>query len=126
MALALADVGVEVNPYARSNPLPPGIQVLPPEITYNFSFGGPVGYLTMVFTVQGYVALNEEIGPQQLLDELLLPSGLKAALEQDRTLGGLVADLNVEYSGPPRQLNLEGGSPMLVVDWRVSMHVLGA
>jgi len=126
MALALEAVGeLDVNAYVKAQPVPPGIQILPPEIEHDATFGGVHGVTMWVFTVQGYVGIVDEIAPQQLLDDLIRPGGVKAALEADRTLGGLVASLRVESNGPPRQVESSAGFPMLLVEWRVSMYVQG-
>ena len=37
----------------------------------------------------------DDTAAQERLDELLAPDGLKATLEADRTLGGLVSDIDV-------------------------------
>jgi hypothetical protein len=50
------------------------------------------------FTVQAFVALASDIGAQVKLDAFLAPSGsqsVKAAIEADGTLGGIVADTSV-------------------------------
>lgn len=126
MADAVASrVPWDINAYVLAQPNPPGVQILPPEVEFDLTMQR--GYDTWRFTVQGFIALTSDIGAQQLLDELIEPAGgMKATLEADNTLGGLVASLRVESSGPPRQVEAAAGHPMLLVEWRVSMFVRGS
>lgn len=125
---ALADalsplVEGNANPYVQAQPQPPGFQIMPPSVAFDFS--GARGLDEWTFIVQGFVALSGDVGPQMLLDQMVTPNGVKAYLEADRTLGGLVSQLTVRSSGNPTQREGAGGSPMLVVEWSVSMYVAG-
>src|ERR1044072_8938710 len=78
----------DVNAYVLAQPNPPGVQILPPSIDFDFAMHR--GQDVWTFTVQGYVPLTSDVAAQQLLDELIAPTGgMKDALEADRTLGGL-------------------------------------
>lgn len=128
MASALGVIpDVQVNPYALAQPTPPGIQILPGAVQYDQAFGRGLDEWT--FTVQGFVALTSDIGSQVVLDAMSAPSGsgsVKAALEADKTLGGLVQSLHVTEQTAGRVVDIPGsGSPMLLVEWRVQVLGLG-
>ena len=120
MATALGTItDVQVNAYALAQPTPPGIQILPPAVEYDSAFHRGIDEWT--FTVQGFVSLTSDIGSQQVLDGLCAPSGsssVKAALEADNTLGGVVQSLRVVEQSPGRVVDVPGGgSPVLLVEW---------
>lgn len=125
MADALDALGdLNVNPYVLAQPNPPGLQILPPALSFDFANARGIDEWT--FVIQGFVSLGStDVGSQMILDQLLTPNGVKAALEADKTLGGLVADLRVTSSGDARVVEPPGGSPMLLVEWRVTMFVSG-
>ena len=128
MAAALEGIeGVQVSPYALAQPTPPGIQIIPPGVTYDLAMHR--GYDDWLFVVQGFVALTTDVGSQVLLDQMCAPAGvssIKAALELDRTLGGIVQDLHVLDQSPGRVADYAGVSPMLLVEWRVKVIALGS
>lgn len=131
MADALRTIpDVEVNPYAAVQPNPPGIQIIPPACLYDYSMGAMIqGLNEWTFIVQGFVALNSDIGAQRTLDLLCNPSGVssvKAALEADTTLGGTVEKLRVTEHSPGRQVEPVAGNPLLLVEWRVLVYAKGA
>jgi hypothetical protein len=58
------------------------------------------------------------------LDEMLAPDGpqsIRAALEADRTLGGLVSDLRVVRHGGHRPYAVPGSEPALGSEWVVDV-----
>lgn len=115
---------LQVNPYALSQPTPPGIQILPPGIAFDFS----MGLHSWTFMLQGFVSFTSDIGGQMLLDELIEPGGpasVKTLLEADPTLGGLIDSVRVEDSSPAREVNPTGGNPMLLVEWRAVILASG-
>src|SRR5215475_8394271 len=96
---------VQVSAYTLAQPTPPGLQILPPGVQYDRTMQGSATSATRhalddwTFMVQGFVALTTDIGSQVLLDQMCAPSGVnsvKAALESNRTLNGIVSDLHVE------------------------------
>lgn len=130
---AIADTldipGVNVSPYVLAQPTPPGIQIIPPSVVYDYSMGASLGLDEWMFIVQGFVALTTDIGAQMLLDDLCAPAGsssVKALLEADRTLGGLVETLHVTEQTAGRQVEQPAGNPMLLVEWRITIHAKGA
>lgn len=126
LADALAGIpGVQVSPYVLAQPSPPGIQIIPPGATYNYSYGGPgVGLSEREFIVQGFVALTSDIGAQILLDDLCADTGpfsVRAAVELEPTLGGAVHTVTVTSQTPGRQVEQPPGNPMLLVEWHLTI-----
>jgi len=92
-------------------------------------FPGPVSYDqamhrgmdTWEFTLRVMIGNVGDIGPQNLLDELLEPTGttsMKAAVEQDNTLAGLVYDLSVtDCTGYRQYVPTPGSAPVMGADW---------
>src|SRR5262245_54193773 len=119
-----------------AQPTPPGLQILPPSVTYDRTMQGSAAAVSRhaldewMFVVQGFVALTTDLGSQVTLDEMCAPSGtrsVKAALETDRTLGGLVSDLHVRGQSPGALVQFpNGGSPMLLVEWQVQVLAKGS
>ena len=131
MATALDTIpNVQVNAYVQAQPNPPGIQIIPPGCVYDYSMGATnQGLSNWTFVVQGFVALNTDIGAQKTLDLMCNPSGpssVKAALEADLTLGGTVEKLRVTEHSPGRQVEQVPGNPLLLVEWRVLVYAKGA
>lgn len=118
---------VQVSRYFLSNPTPPGIHILPPAIRYHGAMGA--GLTDYTFTVQAFVALTMEIGPQILLDDLLAETGdrsILAALEADPTLGGVAEDLIVTEAMQPRILVTADNKALLTSDLMVTVYVDGS
>lgn len=121
LAAVLEQDGVQTSAYVLAQPTPPGIQILPPAPVYDFS----VGHHDWTFTVQAFVALNSDIGAQIMLDEMCATTGarsVKALLEADRTLGGLVDSLTVRDQTMARQVEQPPGNPMLLVEWHLTIY----
>ena len=81
------------------------------------------------FTVQAFVALNADTGPQILLDELLDETSersLCAAVESDPTLGGLSEDVYCSEAQPARFLVTVDNRALLTSDWTVTVYVDGS
>lgn len=93
--------GLQVNAYPISNPTPPSCYVASGPTQYDLTMGR--GLDKPQFIVVVFVALNHDLGAQELLDEFAQPQGarsVKAAVETDKTLGGIVGGLRVtEFSG---------------------------
>jgi len=114
--------GTQVSAYMLAAPTPPAIHIVPPAIEYHQAMQN--GFDELTFTVQAFVALGTDIGAQKRLDEMREPSGvgsIKAALEADRTLGGVIKDLIVRASPEPQVLTLEGGRQLLSCDFEVTV-----
>ena len=93
------------------------------SITYNGAMGG--GLITNVFTVSVVVGRSAERTAQTALDGYLSYEGatsVRAALEADRTLGGVVSNLLVESAG--NIATMDGNDAVyLMVDFRVVAYV---
>ena len=114
--------GVQASAYMLASPTPPAIHVVPPAIEYHQAMQN--GFAELTFTVQAFVALGTDIGAQKRLDEFREPTGsgsIKAAIEADKTLGGVVKDLIVRGSPEPQILTLEGGRQLLSCDFEVTV-----
>lgn len=119
--------GVNVNAYVQAQPTPPGIQILPPSVVYDYAMGIG-GFSKWTVIIQGFVALTSDIGAQKLLDTMCAPAGsnsVKALLEADKTLGGLIDTLQVADQTPARQVEQPPGNPMLLVEWHLSITAKG-
>lgn len=128
LAAALGVISdVQISPYVLSQPTPPTLQIIPPSVQYDLAMHR--GLDEWMFTVQGLVAFSTDLGPQLLLDAMCAPTGassVKAALEADRTLGGVVGDLHVLEQLPGAlYTHPNTGSQMLLVEWRVKVLVTG-
>jgi hypothetical protein len=113
----------DVNPYAKSQPDPPGFQILPPGRAYDTP---AFGMDEWTFMIQCFVAFTSDIGSQMLLDEMIGDGdgSMKTLLEADQTLGGLVQNVHVVSSSPGRMVDAPAGSPMLLVEWQLTVTAL--
>jgi hypothetical protein len=126
---ALADAiqsridGIQVSPWLLANPTPPAAHVFPAQLSYHQAFGN--GMETWEFTLQVFVSENAgDIGSQQILDRYLSrtgPSSIKAALEDDLTLGGVISDLTVTQSSGYRQYMTQGRANVLGAEWTINV-----
>jgi hypothetical protein len=118
--------GIQASPYMLSNPTPPAAHVFPDQIDYDKAMAR--GLDDWFMTVQAFVGLSSDIGAQERLDVMLAPSGpasVKAAIEADRTLGGVVGGLRVESCSGYRTYQLEAVQHLVLgAEWRV--HVLAS
>lgn len=94
-ALLEAGLGSEltVTAYMTANPVPPCADLFPTPVEYDAAFGR--GSDDWTFTVRVFVDAADDVSSQETLDEFLAPAGpksVKAALEADPTLGGLLPD----------------------------------
>jgi hypothetical protein len=90
--------GVQVSAYLLANPTPPACEIEPGTIKYDRAFGRGLDELS--FIVRMFVGMTSDIGAQKRLYPFLAASGetsVKAAVESDCTLGGIVDDLQVQH-----------------------------
>lgn len=111
---------IKVTPYQLASPTPPTIQVFPSRVEYDIanSRGGDV----LMFDIQAFVAINFDKAAQIRLDQLLDDSGtysVKAVVEADCQLGGIVDDLRVESNEGYQVFALAGRGPVLGSTWSV-------
>jgi len=114
--------GLQASAYQMSSPTPPTAHVLRGAEEYDQSFQG--GLHRPTFRVQAFVALSTDQGAPQLLDRYLDPTGdlsVKAALEADTSLGGLVQDLHVTTTTGETLFVRDQGGPLLGSEWTVEV-----
>src|SRR4051812_21685672 len=116
---ALADAiqgaipGLQASANVLNNPTPPAAHVMRGDIDYDLAMQGGLHDLHM--RVQAFVALASDIGAQVLLDDYLSPDGansMKAAIEADTSLGGLIQDLHVTKASGQQTYVREQGGPV--------------
>lgn len=113
---------IQASAYMLSNPTPPAAHVIPGEIDYDQTMQRGMDMWTL--TVQVFVALVTDKGGQLRLDAMLAPTGtssVKAAIEADKTLGGVVDTLRVSRMTGYQIFNLERG-PVLGAEWTVLVY----
>lgn len=121
-AIQAAIPGLQASAYVLANPTPPAAHVMRGEIEYDLAMQGGLHNLTM--RVQAFVALTTDIGAQMLLDDYLSPDGdnsIKAAIEADTSLGGLIQDLHVTKASGQQTYVREQGGPVLGSEWTVKV-----
>jgi len=114
--------GIQASAYMLTNPTPPAAHVIPGSIDYDGAMQR--GHDVWELTVQVFVGLVADRGAQLRLDTMLAPSGgdsVKAAIEGDRTLGGVVDTLRVSRMTGYQVFNLERG-PVLGAEWTVLVY----
>jgi hypothetical protein len=114
----------QVSAYMLASPTPPAMHIFPEEIDYDGAMHR--GMDTLMFTVEAFAGISSDIGAQKKLDQMLAPSGatsVKAAVEADRTLGGIVSDLHITKATGYRVYELHGAAraPVLGCQWSVEI-----
>jgi hypothetical protein len=113
---------IQITPYMIVNPTPPHIQIMPGEITYDIA--GRRGGDELIFVVQGFVVANFDVNSQKKLDQMLAdggPMSVKALVEADRRLGGVIDDLRVRRNSGYNVYSLQSRGPVLGADWEVEV-----
>jgi len=114
--------GCQVSAYMLSQPTTPCLYVVPGDIEFDQAMQRGMDRWT--FRVVALAGLASDIGAQKKLDEFLAPSGatsVKAAVEADRTLGGVVDDLRVTAATGYRTYGQPGGQVHLGVEFTVDV-----
>lgn len=115
--------GLRVSYFIPDNPNPPQAIVAPPTIRYDQSFGR--GLDEYSFQVIVFATRADERTGQDLIDSYCAPVGagsIKAAIESDRTLGGLVADLRVTDMTGVSPTTFADGQVYLTATWAVTVY----
>lgn len=119
--------GVQVSAYMLGNPTPPSIEVMPDEVEYDKTFQRGTDY--WFFKVRAFVGKPDAIGAQKRLDRMLASSGaesVKARIESDHTLGGLVDNLLVTKCSGYRVYGAgQSGPGVLGAEWSVRVWADG-
>lgn len=118
--------GIQSKGYMLAAPTPPYAHVYPGgdagDIEYDLAMGR--GLDGCPFTVQVFAGSPTDMGAQVRILEYIEPSGarsIKAAIEADRTLGGLVDDLRVTKCTGYRQYVIEGKAAVLGATFHVDV-----
>jgi len=123
LAANLATVsGLRAYAYQPDNVNTPFAWPLLDSIQYNGAMGG--GLITHKFTVSVVVGRSAERTAQSLLDGYLSYAGtnsIRAAIESDRTLGGVVQDLIVESANNISTLEANDAT-YLAIDFVVTVY----
>lgn len=123
LAANLATVsGLRAYAYQPDNVNTPFAWPLLDSIQYNGAMGG--GLITHKFTVSVVVGRSAERTAQSLLDGYLSYKGatsIRAAIESDRTLGGVVQDLIVESANNISTLEANDAT-YLAIDFVVTVY----
>lgn len=129
--LSAAITDAQITGYLMSSPTPPCFEIEPLSVAYDKAMGR--GHDEWRLTVRGIVSVTSDIGAQKRLDRWLKSSGgesVKAALESDRTLGGVCDDLRVEDIPEPAYRHYASqsapGANYLGAEWTVLVIASGA
>lgn len=118
----------QVSPYRLASPVPPGIMIVRGEIRPHRAMQN--GLVEYDMRVLAFVADASDARMTQIhLDALLDPSGpdsMQAAIESDKTLGGVADDLIVQTI--PEEQVLVGADNMgrVIAEWPVMVYVDGS
>ena len=88
--------GLRTSAFVPDEPKPPIAIIFPDNISFDTAFNR--GLDTYTFSIQVIVSKVSDRNAQSNLDAYCNPDGaqsIKAAIESDRTLGGLIQDLRV-------------------------------
>jgi len=125
---ALADnisrniTSLTVYPSLRAAPALPCAQITRGPIEYQVAFNDGLHRPDFIVTV--YVPLQNDVLAQQNLDAYMEVDGadsIKAAIESDCTLGGLVQDLDVVSATGEQPYTTAAGAQVLGTDWTVQV-----
>lgn len=123
LASALSSIsGLNAQAYPLSIRTPPCAEVVRGPIQYDQAMGG--GVHTWTFLIRCFVASVTDIGAQQQLDAYLSAEGsksIKAAVETDTSLGGIVSDLHVTGATGEQEYVGDQGGPLLFSEWTVEV-----
>ena len=114
--------GLQVLDFVANQVTPPSADVRRGPLEYDQAMDGGLHRPTMLVRV--YVSNVTDQGSQAKLDSYLDPDGVnsvKAAIESDRTLGGVVDDLHVTSATGAQTYGLEGQPTMLGSEWTVEI-----
>jgi hypothetical protein len=116
---------VQVLAYPLSNPTPPAFLVYPSGTEYNASMARGLDVWT--FTVEAIVNTGSDQDAEKLLDLYVAPTGatsVRAAIESDKTLGGVASAATVTRCSGIRLEGDERGV-YLVARWTVEIYASG-
>ena len=106
--------GIQTSAYMLDSPVPPTIQVMGPEVV-EYDDAMQRGLDTYTIVLQAFAGTPESQAAQTIVDGWLAPSGstsVKAAVEGDITLGGVVASARVARANGYRIYDLPTGKTL--------------
>lgn len=121
--------GIQVSAYVLSNPTLPTIWVRPDAaelITYHQAMQNGLEHWHLV--VEAFVGTGTDIGAQVKLDGLVASTGassVKAAIESDKTLGGVAQSLMVGDAHGYAEYARPDGSTVLGAKWQITVEMNG-
>lgn len=122
LAAALVPLeGVQQSAYVLWNPTPPAADVAPEGVDYHQAMESGSKWKLIVRVFVGAIS---DIGAQKRLDLYLAEEGaesVKALIEADSTLGGVVDDLIVTKCSGYRAYERAGGQPVVGAEWTVEI-----
>ena len=127
--LAAVFTDVQVNAYELSAPTPPFLEIAVGDgLEYNLAANRGVDVFRLVVRA-GVPGVDQAAGAR--MDDLLAPSGgqsVRAAIETDRTLGGVAHSLVVTGARNVQWVvnAASPGSTYLSAEWLVDVYVAGA
>jgi len=110
---------VVTSAYMLDNPPDLTLQVMGPD-QVDYDQAAARGHDNWVFVVQGFSGSPASQAAQMNLDEWLAPTGtnsVKAAIEGDRSLGGIVDDCWVRSASGYREYELPNRGRVLGAEW---------
>lgn len=114
----------QVLAYQSPSPKVPTIQVMGPDaVEYDEAMARGLDRWTIV--IQAFSGSPESRAAQEVLDAWLAPSGgtsVKAAVESDITLGGVVASARVARSSGYRMYDIPGSGQVLGAEFFVDVQ----
>lgn len=118
LAAALSSPALQVSPYVLASPTPPAAHIVLSEVGYHQAMGNGVEVYS--FVVQTFLAAGLDEAAQLKLDEFIASSYVRAAIEADRTLGGVVQDASVSGMSAYNRVVVEG-KEMFSADFEVEV-----
>ncbi len=115
--------GLRTAPYLSDTISPPVALVAIEEVEFHGAFAG--GDVTHRFTVFVIVGRASDRAGLEALEAYMSQAGtlsIRAALEADPTLGGVVSSAYVSKSGPPASVAIGGTATYISVPFLVEVH----
>ena len=113
--------GYRVSAYPVSNPTPPQIEVAQFGIQKHQAMANGAEWWTTI--VRAYLAVTSDAESSKLADAFLASDPVSAAIEADRTLNGLVADLIVDRVDQRFWDHPQLQSPLAGAEWQLRIFV---
>jgi hypothetical protein len=116
--------GLRTAAYLSDSISPPVALVAIQTVEFHGAFQG--GDVIHAFDVYLVLARSDDRAALQAMESYMSqagPNSLRAAIEADPTLGGVVSSAFVEKAGPPRNLAIgTGGAVYILVPFTVQVH----